>query len=457
MIAGRAGAEVQAKILPLSDGGFYVSWFDNTEGGYDVRLQRLDVDGRRLWAPEGLLVADRSFSWTTDYGFAVDADDHAVLSFQCCVQDAADEHLRVVRVAPDGSFDWSGTGVTVSAPGTSAAVSRVAVMEDGHIVVAWMDWDGNGRAQRLDAAGQPQWSDGGIVIEGPAAGSRYIADVQPGGHGDAIVAWSNQPSFFIRILYAQRLAAVDGSALWGQGVRVSEAGNLQAGYFPPFSADGKGGAVFAWYDQDGQTFTVRVQHLDAGGTRLYGDNGVLAATDGGRDHLTPASAYDPATGDTYVAWVVNQNVNLQSLHSLRVQRIDAAGQRRWGDNGIELVPPAIATTGVNALVQPVVLPTPEGVIVAWQTGAIPATAHPVRAQYVDRDGKPRWPAPVDIKTGATTTSRLTGANSHAGYAAFVWSDAPGFDEEGADVLGQNLVYDAGPEAILFADGFEGQE
>ena len=139
VIAGRNGEEVQAKILPLPDGGFYVSWFDNTDGGYDVRLQRLDVDGRALWPTDGILVADRSFDWTTDYGFSVDADDHVLLSFQCCSQGGAEEHLVVARITPDGEHAWPAPGVAVTAPGTAAAVSQLTATDDGNSVVVWMD------------------------------------------------------------------------------------------------------------------------------------------------------------------------------------------------------------------------------------------------------------------------------------------------------------------------------
>ena len=59
VIADRAGEEVQVKILPRADGGFYVSWFDNTDGGYDLRLQRLDANGVEQWAHNGIVVAAR--------------------------------------------------------------------------------------------------------------------------------------------------------------------------------------------------------------------------------------------------------------------------------------------------------------------------------------------------------------------------------------------------------------
>ena len=46
-VADRSGEQTQVKIHPTADGGAYVSWFDNSTGGYDVYLQRLDAGGQR--------------------------------------------------------------------------------------------------------------------------------------------------------------------------------------------------------------------------------------------------------------------------------------------------------------------------------------------------------------------------------------------------------------------------
>lgn len=458
-IADRAGEETQAKILPLADGGFYVSWFDNTDGGYDVRLQRLDADGRAQWPGNGTLVADRSFDWTTDYGFDVDTDGNAALSFQCCTQGAADERIVVAKIDPDGQPLWGDPGISVSPPGAGAMISKVAATGDGAVVVVWMEGGGQGLAQKLDGDGLPLWAAGGVIIPGPASGSKFIADVKAAGDGDAIVSWSHQPNFLTRILYAQKLASADGAALWnGEGVRVSDTGNLQAGYFPPILPDGAGGAVFAYYDVTGVTFDIRVQHVDAGGARRFGANGVLATLDTTRGHTSPHAAFDPATGDLHVAWIDNQTIGNQSYNSLYVQRIDADGQRRWGDDGLVLVPQALSTTGENALQRPFVLPAPDGALVAWATGNTSVTSHPIRAERLDADGNRVWPhGPASIKTRPTQTSRLDGATSALGYAAFVWSDAPDHTPGGNDVLGQNLQYTGFLGDTVFRHDFEAAE
>ena len=49
MLADRSGPQVQPKIAVIPTGGFYVSWFDSSTGGYDVTVTR---DQRSLDDPD---------------------------------------------------------------------------------------------------------------------------------------------------------------------------------------------------------------------------------------------------------------------------------------------------------------------------------------------------------------------------------------------------------------------
>jgi hypothetical protein len=57
-VCDTTGEQALAKIGSTSDGGSYVSWFDNRNGSYAVYLQRLDPLGNKMWAPNGLLVSN---------------------------------------------------------------------------------------------------------------------------------------------------------------------------------------------------------------------------------------------------------------------------------------------------------------------------------------------------------------------------------------------------------------
>ncbi len=454
LIADRSGEETQAKILPRADGGFYVSWFDNTDGGYDVRLQRLDGEGRELWPHNGILVADRNVGSTTDYGFSLDAQGNALLSFQCCTQNAADERIVAVKVTADGAFAWSDGGIPVSTLGEGNLISYITGTSDGNAVVVWMNSSGQGRAQKLSTAGAALWGATGITLPGPASGLKFIADVAPALNGDAIVAWSNQAGS-ARILRAQKLASADGAALWGKdGVRVSDAGGLGAGYFPKIILDGSGGAVFAYTDFVGTMASARVQRIDAGGNRLLGNDGVLVTTDASRGHYSPAATYDATNGDIHVIWIDGQQIDQQLYDGLYAQRIDSLGTRLYGETGKEIVPMTVSTDGTNALSQLLALPAPGGFLATWVTGNTSVTNNAISTARLGPNGDLLWTAPAHIKTGATKTSRLTGATSTLGYAAFTWSDAPDNNVSTQNIRAQNLLYTGAFGDTILKNGFD---
>jgi len=154
VVADRSGEQVQPKIAAIAGGGFYVSWFDNSAGGYDVYLQRLDVEGFELWPHDGVLVADRSFSSTQDYGLSVDTEGNALLAFRD--DRVSPIQITAAKIAPDGSMLWGPGGVQVSSGNIFVASPRVTGTLDDKIVVAWTS-DVNVMIQQLDASGAPQW------------------------------------------------------------------------------------------------------------------------------------------------------------------------------------------------------------------------------------------------------------------------------------------------------------
>jgi hypothetical protein len=448
-IADRPAGQVQPKAVPTPDGGFYVSWFGGGADGYDVYLQRLDREGVPQWADDGVRVADRDFSSTQDYGLALGSDGDALLAFRF-TDPGGVVRIAVSRVAPDGTPRWGTPGVLVSPDAADANSPRVTGTADGAAVAAWTSSDGDLVLQRLDAAGAPEWGPSGVALTTPT-GFFFAADLHAAADGGSvIVSGSAQLSFGDRRLWAQKLDAA-GAPLWGPSpVEVSDgtSGALQLGYFPPFVPDVYGGAVFAWYEVSGvASARVRVQHVLADGALAFPQNGVEAATDASRVRFAPSAAYDAATGDVYVVWS-EESASPPRQYGVSAQRIDAAGTRLWGASGVALVPlGGVPTSQVEALL------APGGAVFAWAVGSVP---DPVAFYASRRDaaGAAVWPsAAVAFKTAPTNASRLQGALSTDGYAAYVWEDAPG---PGA-IKGQSVLMDGtlGSPPVAAESGGEG--
>jgi hypothetical protein len=449
VVADRDNEQVQPKIVPTADGGFYVSWFDNAAGGYDVYLQRLDAGGNEQWTHDGVLVADRDFSSTQDYGLDLDADGNALLAYGLN-DDGGVMQVAAQKVAPDGSLLWGDTGILVSDDAGGANAPKVAATGDGNVAVGWSSSDGEVVVQKLDGDGNPLWGTG-VTISGQNAYA--LADLHSDADGNVIASWVILDFTAPHQMFAQKLAAIDGGPLWGTDpVTIYDAsdGSLQLGNFPPFLADGSGGAVFVWYTV-GASGEVRAQHIASDGTPAFAQNGVLASIDDSQNHFEPDGAYDPASGDIYALWR-ETDLMTQGQIGVYAQRIDSTGVRQWGDGGLVLVPlsPVDAT-------EIVALPVAGGgMVAAWASDGVPNPT-PLHAARLDAAGNYVWPASiVDFSTEPNDTARLAGAVSTDGYFAYAWTaSASSF---AGDVHAQNVNLDGslGPaiDDRIFADGFD---
>jgi hypothetical protein len=448
VVADGASEQVQPKMVATADGGFYVSWFDNSTGGYDVRLQRLDVAGNELWPHNGVLVADRNESSTQDYGLAVDADGNALLAFGYTDGGGALQVLAQ-KVAPDGTLLWGDPGLFVSADAGGANSPRIAAAGDG-AAVAWSGSEGEIDNAKLDGDGNPLWVPN-VTVTGPQLYA--VGGLSGDADGNVIASWIVLNFTSPHAMYAQKFASADGANLWGDApVTIEDAtdGSLQFGNFPPFIDDGAGGAVFVWYTV-GDVGEVHAQHVDATGTVLFPQNGVLASIDVSQNHFEPDGAYDPETGDIYALWR-ETDLLTQGQIGVYAQRIDSTGARLWGDGGKVIVPLA-----PRDQTEMVALPVSGGgMIAAWSSDDYPNPT-PLHAARIDADGNYVWPGDiVDFSTEAASSSRLTGAISTQGYAAYAWTAAATMGE--GDVHAQNINMDGTLGYVdtdtIFENGFD---
>jgi hypothetical protein len=445
VVADRSGPQVQPKMVGITGGGFYISWFDSSTGGYDVYLQRLDIGGNEMWPHNGVLVADRGFSSTQDYGLSVDTGGNAVLAFRD--DRGTTTEVTVSKVSPDGTLLWGTDGVQVSSGGLFVAAPRVTGTSDGNVVVAWTS-DFNVMVQKLDPTGAVLWGSG--LTLSPAAGSFTAADIHAAESGTAILSLTHMTGGFPSPihLWAQKLAAADGAFLWGAGhVQVYDqaGGSLQIGNFPPFVPDGSGGAVFAWYTSS-PSLQCRVQRVLANGSEAFPHQGVEVSTNAAQIRVSPSAAFNPVTQAIFVGWR-EQNGN-QSQSGLYAQKVDALGARQWTDSGRVLVP-----LSGDVITDVTTLASDDGALLSYIQS--PSFGNdPINAIRLDGNGIPVWvPEVVELCTLPTQSSRLVGVMGSEGFAAYAWSDG---DSGVGDVLAANLNGDGslGYSGSIFADGFE---
>jgi len=428
-IADRAQDQVQPKVVATSDGGCYISWFDNSTGGYDVYLQRLDAAGDEQWAHHGLLVADRGFSSTQDYGLDIDSSGNALLVFRD--DRSGTTQVTASKIAPDGTLLWGSAGVQLTSGSAFFASPKIAGTSDGGSVAGWTQ-DSGVTLQKLDASGSPLWGTG-VALSDTSTGSFSLNDVKASDGNHVIVSWVRQgPEFWDpKHIWAQKFNDA-GRAQWGLAhVKVFDSGSLQFGNFPTFLSDGSGGAIFRWYITS--PLQCSAQRIGATGTEVFSHNGEVVSTDGTRTRVSPDASFIPATEETFVFWTEMNSA--QSQWGVYGQRFDDSGSRMWGQTG-----KVVRSIGGTQMTQISTEAYPDGPVLFF-VEAIASGNQRLFATRLDTDGNAVWsPEIVTASSVASEKSRLATTLSSDGVAILVWSDGRAGDR---DIYAQNVKPDGG--------------
>jgi len=422
-VANAGGTQEMPKVAPTLDGGCYVSWYNGASGG-DVRLQKLDAAGNEVFAHNGILVADLSFSWFQDYCLDVDAFGNALLTFR---DDRGDgTQITAAKVSPAGLPLWGATGVQLTNTTDYVASPDIAATTDGGAVVAWTEGSAIVRLQKLDADGNPLWGTG--VTISSETGAYHECDLHCSGT-DAILSFTYTGALANWIyLLAQKFDS-DGNPLWGASpITLFDAGSIQDANYPEFVLDGSGGAVFSWYDVS-TGLQCYVQHVRADGTEAFPHNGSATSTATTRSRVSPMAAFNRFTNETFVFW--EEKNRGQTRCGVYGQKFDASGGRQWTDEGVVIEPISSESfTNLRCLTEGT------SAFVFWvQSHAFERDsvfgARLNSAGVIDV-------APFSVASTPSGKSRMVMARSSAGFAVLAWSDTRA---DKGDIFVQNVNAD----------------
>ncbi len=395
--------------------------------------------------------------------------------------------LSLAAAAPAlGAWPVDGVRLAPTATGQNAPV----VVSDGGAltgggsgaIVVWQESRGltgtDVYAQRVLVDGQiaPGWPATGVALCTASANQTSIVAV-PDGAGGAIVAWrdfrSGGPN--ATDVYAQHVTAAgtiaDGWPANGLGVCTAEGAQRAPGLAP----DGAGGALAAWMDlRGGSTPDIFIQHFKGDGTLADGwpADGLPAYNHGEigvPQPEPPVTVASDGAGGVIVLWTYYG----VGYYDLRGQRMDAAGNRRWGDLAVDVA------TGYGFQYNGVPVPDGAGgVLFAYQDNSANYPLDDIYANRLNSEGNTvvGWPStsyglqvctapdeqvlPVLVADGAgggffSWQDSRAGAGSEDLYLQHVLGDAtraPGWPGNGLPVCAA-----AGPQIApaLVRDAWDG--
>lgn len=339
-----SGDQVLTKVALTSDGGCYVSWFDNRGSGYTMRLQKFNAFGVKQFAADGLLVSSNPQSSSlVDYDLIADDSNNAIVTFTD-TRNGAQITPFAYKISSTGTFLWGANGVDLSADNSVyQANPRVVQTSDGNYVFIWVFASTPRKAhmQKLSRAGVKMWAANNIAISLQGSENVDWPKHVASDNGSIITMYSGYTGSFINPqnyrIYTQKFSTT-GTTVWNPTPdTVYALGRVSGFYNPPIASDYNNGAVYTWIDDRNATNgSPYVQRFNSAGARQFPVNGAWVVGADAFLRNQPFSVFMPATGETYCFWRDN-NFN-QSQSGIYGQKFSVSGTRNWGNEGKIFLP-----------------------------------------------------------------------------------------------------------------------
>jgi len=427
-VATGSDDQIQPKMVLLPDGGTYVSWFSGSSSGYDVWLQRLDADGNAVWAEGGILVAERSLTSTQEYGLSADDAGNALLAFRD--DRSGDQRVTAAKVSPDGDMLWGENGTDVSGQSDFVASPKIIATPDGGAVVGYAGF-GEVVVKFVNPDGSLGWETTESSSNQLTVSDMVRSDNAQGESSYVVLLRNIGPPTIPGRLSAQAYSA-EGNRLWGiNRLEIMTSGSLQMGNFPDMISDGNGGVLIYWY-QSSPALQVYVQQVYADGSQRFATGGITLSTNSARLRSSISAVVNQDTDDIYAFW--RETDSSQNSIGLYGQRINAANERSWGNEGIEILAPVFnrEVSGINTFLF-------EGEPVVAYSEFSSAQQGQIFARKFDTSGSHVWEGDaVGVSTLVSNKSRLTHVMASQTEAFFSWQDSRNGTSE---IWAQNLLSD----------------
>ncbi len=393
-------------------------------GNSKVWAERVTSAGSPLWSPGGVPVAAAPGILYENASLVSDGLGGCIVAWQD--GSGADWDILAQHLDAGGFATWGG-GVTLCAAANKQILPEVAPDGAGGAVVAWVDsrFDANGDiyAQRVSAAGTPQWTPAGnVVVFGPSAniGGDYSIRMILDHSGGVTLVFADDrrttgvPDPGFPKVWAQRIG-LDGTPLWGNGLPVDAENGTHTRQV--IVEDSKGGSIVVWQKTGAAgNQNIHAQRLDPSGAALWNTtlcNDLAAQT-------APAAVAD-GLGSVLAVWS-DARTDVADVYG---NKIDFAGvpgaSSQWqcssyAPNGVP------ATGGANNQDQAVAAPDGEGgVFIAWRDRR--TDAGDIYAQHVNSTGAVLWSADgVPICTALSLQQEPRIVSDGVGGAIIAWQD-----------------------------------
>ena len=321
---GGSGADVD--MISDGQGGAILAWGDALPGRATFFTQRINSNGYRVWADDGVHIG--GISANTDARLTTDGSDGAIYAWtdgRNGVQWRSDVYAQ--HLSGGGTEQWGADDVEIIHAEYGQLVRGIVSDMNGGAIIAWYDWRGNNGlyTQRVDWGGGKVWPTNGIAVDSTDTYTDVAVDIISDNAGGACFFWTDISfsSDQTADLYGQRLDPV-GSRDWGMdGIPVCDHQGHQ--FSPMVVHDGSGGMIVTWNDNrdnDSTSWDIYAQRMRTWGERIWPDEGVCISNEQHQQANPKIAGCD--TLGAIIVWSDSRNLDT-SGKDIYMQGVDIDG------------------------------------------------------------------------------------------------------------------------------------
>ncbi len=431
-----SGSQAVPHIAYDNEGNFYVGFYSNNAGNYDIRLHYFTYDGTAQWDANGLLVSNHpQNSWVTDWDLATDNNGNCVMAFN----DVRDGNANVYAyaISPSQEFLWGVDGIQLTINPEFEVVPSLTVTSDNNTIVVWQRPTSTFTEtimQKITPEGVLSWGNDGVIHQSGNFG--YAGPRVLGVENDNyIMAFYKETGSFpalTRHIYVQKF---DGTAnpIWFGDVLASNSNGISPYNNFNIASDNADGILIAWTDDRDSDMNIdgAVQRVNGDGTIDWPDNGSEVSTQNNYSHQNVQILGVNNNNEVLVSWS-KKNAN-QNQTAIAGQKFSTTGEQLWTDGGIEFIPMSSTVSGV---VGGIVFEGDKSLIVYedWVSGY--SYSH-IKALTVDKNGSFVWSPTTTLMAGRTTSKiHVVLSSLFSEQVISVWEEGGG-----SDIYMQNIYTD----------------
>lgn len=414
--------EFDQDAIADGNGGFIVAWRDgNTFVNYRIHVQRVNALGVPQWAPSGVVLTTVSEQGSPK--LVSDGAGGAIVTWHDLRNGNNDIYAQ--RVNGAGVPQWTPGGVPLCLNTLTQRNPKIVSDFAGGAIIAWEDsryLTSDFYAQRINASGVTQWAVDGVPVFVDVYNQDSLVMVADG-RGGAILAWLDYQFVDHRVI-GQQLAS-NGTVYHPTGLVICAAPGYKS--VPVITSDGSSGAIVAWGDaRNGAQYHLYAQRISSGGYLFWTTDGLPVATAG---NVTGIDIEADGAGGAIVSWSDFRNGLDADIYA---QRLIAYGGMHWPTNGV-----ALCAVSYNQTTSSVVPDGLGGAIVSWMDQRTGTAFADIYTNRVNGSGAVVWAyGGMPLSTAVSTQRDPVAVSDSANGAIVVWEDYSG--DGNSDLYAQRI-------------------